>query len=108
MDTKKNQATNNSLLISGTLVVLPVVLLAANRMLMVSGPGRGVPTYALTTATTIFPVLAVMISGFSLYNSLRTGKDKKRQLLSAIIFVASLTFLTLFAWDYMRFYNLTH
>lgn len=113
MYAKNNYQINRNTLISGALILLPIILVAINRMLMLSGPGRGMPTYTLIVVTTVFPVLAVGLSGFTLYTLLRSDKkfrtnNLRRSWLLGLVFAASLLLLTFIIWEQARFYLLTH
>ncbi len=113
MYAKNNHQINRNTFISGVLILLPVILVAINRMLMLSGPGRGMPTYPLIVITTIFPVLAVGISGFTLYTLLRSDKKLRTNNLRkswplGLVFAASLLLLTLIIREQINFYLLTH
>lgn len=113
MTAKKNYNANRNALISGLLLLLPIVALAINRALMISGPGRGVPTYLLVMAAVIFPVLAITLAGFTLHTLLRSTKGPlsgrlRRVWPLTLVCLASLVFLALIVWDYIRFYTLTH
>ncbi len=113
MYAKSNHQINHNTLISGVLFLLPVILVAINRMLMLSGPGRGLPTYSLIVVTTIFPVLAVGLSGFTLYTLLRSDKKLRTNSLRrswplGLVFAASLLLLTFMIWEQVNFYLLTH
>ncbi len=113
MYAKNNHQINRNTIISGGLILLPVILVAINRMLMLSGPGRGLPTYSLIVVTTAFPVLAVGLSGFTLYTLLRSDKklrtnNLRRSWPLALVFVASVLLLTLIIREQLNFYLLTH
>jgi len=104
MYTKQNLHTNRNAVIGGALLLLPVALLAINRSLMLSGPGRGIPTYLLIKSTTILPALAVMLSGFTLYRLLRSDRKVQANHLRqacvlAIVCVLSLAFFIVMVWD---------
>lgn len=113
MYARSNHQINRNTLISGTLILLPIALVAINRMLMLSGPGRGMPTYPLIVATTIFPVLSVGLSGFTLYALLRNDKkfrtnNLRQSWLLGLVFAASLLILTFMIREQVNFYFLTY
>jgi len=113
MYARNKHQVNRNTIVSGALLLLPVILVAINRMLMLSGPGRGMPTYSLIVVTTMFPVLAVGLSGFTLYTVLRSDKKLRTNNLRqswplGLVFAASLLLLTFIIQEQVRFYMLTH
>ncbi|HSX34660.1 MAG TPA: hypothetical protein VLF62_03395 [Candidatus Saccharimonadales bacterium] len=112
MKTKTHNSTNRAVYISAALFLLPIILLVINRMLMLSGPGRGVPTFMLLTFTSLCPVLAIALSGSALYTSWRntrkSGTSVRQNWLLGAVCLLSLVYLTLVILDHIRFYTLTH
>ena len=113
MHARNNHQIKRNTFISGALLLLPIILVAINRMLMLSGPGRGLPTYSLIVVTTMFPVLAVGLSGFTLYTLLRSDKKLRTNNLRqswplGLVFAASLLLLMFIIQEQVRFYMLTH
>lgn len=99
-------------LMSAGLFLLPIAMLTVNRLLMLSGPGRGIPTYYLVITSVIFPLLAIAMSGFTLYRLLRspgTARLNLRQVTPlACICLLSLAFLAWIISEEIRYYILTH
>jgi len=113
MYAKNSHQINRNTLVSGALFLLPVILLTINHMLILSGPGRGLPAHPFIVATTIFPVLAVGLSSFTLYTLLRSDKklrtnNLRRSWPLGLVFAASLLLLTFIIREQINFYLLTH
>jgi small-conductance mechanosensitive channel len=112
MYAKMNLNITRNAVIGAALFLLPIIMLTINRMLMLSGPGRGIPTYYLVITSAVFPILAIVLSGFTLYILWRSSKATRpnlRQVVPlAFVCLASLLFLSWIISENIRYYNLTH
>jgi hypothetical protein len=110
MNANKRYYVGRNTLISAAFFLLPVIMLLVNRMLMLSGPGRGIPTYYLVITTSIFPVLAAVLAGFTLHRVWRgngAGRPSLRQALPlGLICLVSLLFLAKIILENIRYYDL--
>jgi len=112
MNTNKSYNAGRNTFVSAGLFLLPIIMLTVNRMLMLSGPGRGIPTYYLVVASSIFPILAIVVAGSAMYRLLRGNKATRPNLRQiaplAFVCLASLVFLSWILLEDIRYYNLTH
>lgn len=110
MNAKKQYNVGRNTVVSVGLFLLPIIMLTVNRMLMLSGPGRGIPTYYLVIATAIFPILAIALAGFTLYRFRRMAmRPSVRQAVPlAFVCLVSLVFLSWIILENIRYYYLTH
>jgi hypothetical protein len=112
MNAKKQYNVGRNTLVSTGLFLLPIIILTVNRMLMISGPGRNIPSYYLAIASNSFPTLAIVLAGFTLYRLLRGHKATRPTLRQvAPLVVVCLLSLLFLAWaisEDIRYYSLTH
>ena len=112
MNAKNHHDIHRNALISVGLFLLPIIMLAINHMLILSGPGRSVPAYLYYLVVIPFPLLAITLAGFTLYKLLRGNKATRpslRQVVPlALVCLISLAFLSWIILDNIRIYNLTH
>lgn len=112
MNAKKQNNVGRNALVSAALFLVPIIMLTANRMLMLSGPGRGIPTNYLAIAAHLFPILAITFAGFTLYRLLESNKATRptvRQIVPlALVCLLSLLFLSWAISEDVRYYSLMH
>jgi|GEM_PF-2720969 len=112
MKAKKQQGVGRVTLISTALFLLPIIIVTINRLLMLSGPRRGVPTYYLIVTSAIFPLLAVALAGSTLLRLWRGNGAVRPSLRQAgplvFILLASLVLLCWIISQDISYYNLTH